>query len=233
MDAAKSANGILKKGGPLEIDTDFRDSNDASTVNGIPTSATPASSTTSAAAAAVAASAIMNGMIDSDDDRSSQGPLLGSKRYDESEDSDSEENNLSFEQLKNELIVLKRKKKELKNAQVNENQVLNPAPSLLGYTESTGTGCGFGSGMLGGDASPEDSADHWRVMGLLEASKKRAKTVIEMFLPSVFGLRRLIRVGTVAYCGAVQCGVVWCGEVLCTALHFVLYCPICFPTICF
>lgn len=203
MDAGKGANGILKKGGPLEIDTDFRDSIDTSTVNGLPlavsgisTSATPASSTTSAAAA-VAASAIMNGMIDSDDDRSSQGPLIGSKRYDESEDSDSEENNLSFEQLKNELIVLKRKKKELKNAQVNESQVLNPAPSLLGYTESTGTGCGFGSGMLGGDASPEDSADHWRVMGLLEASKKRAKTVIEKFLPSVFGLRRLIRVSPV------------------------------------
>jgi hypothetical protein len=207
MDAGKGANGILKKGGPLEIDTDFRDSIDTSTVNGLPlavsgisTSATPASSSTSAAAA-VAASDIINGMIDSDDDRSSQGPLIGSKRYDESEDSDSEENNLSFEQLKNELIVLKRKKKELKNAQVNESHVLNPAPSLMGYTESTGTGCGFGSGMLGGDASPEDSADHWRVMGLLEASKKRAKTVIEMFLPSVFGLRRLIRVGTVMkYC---------------------------------
>lgn len=210
MDAAKGANGILKKGGPLEIETDCRDSIDASTVNGIPlavsgipSSATPASSTASAAAAAVAASAIMNGMIDSDDDRSSQGPLTGSKRYDESEDSDSEENNRSFEQLKNELIVLKRKKKEQKNAQVNESQVLNPAPSLLGYTESTGTGYGFGSGMLGGDTSPEDSADHWRVMGLLEASKKRAKTVIEMFLPSVFGLRRLIRVGFVVWCSVV------------------------------
>lgn len=214
MDAGKGANGILKKGGPLEIDTDFRDSIDASTVNGVPlavsgvsTSPAPASSTISAAAA-VAASAIMNGMVDSDDDRSSQGPLIGSKRYDESEDSDSEENNLSFEQLKNELIVLKRKKKELKSAQVNESQVLNPAPSLLGYTESTGAGCGFGSGMLGGDASPEDSADHWRVMGLLEASKKRAKTVIEMFLPSVFGLRRLIRVSTVAKYCVVKCGVV-------------------------
>jgi hypothetical protein len=217
MDTGKGANGILKKGGPLEIDTDFRDSIDTSTLNGLPlavsgihSSATPASSTTSAAA--VAASAIMNGMIDSDDDRSSQGPLIGSKRYDESEDSDSEENNLSFEQLKNELIVLKRKKKELKNAQVNESQVLNPAPSLVGYAESTGTGCGFGSGMLGGDASPEDSADHWRVMGLLEASKKRAKTVIEMFLPSVFGLRRLIRVSPVKYC------VVWCDVMTCVVL---------------
>lgn len=120
-------------------------------------------------------------MIDSDDDR-------GSKKYD-SEDSDSEENNLSFEQLKNELIVLKRKKKETKIAQVNENQVLNSSR----FTETTGPGYGFGSGIVGGEASPEDSADHWRVMGLLEASKKRAKTVVEMFLPSVFGLRRLIR----------------------------------------
>ena len=154
-------------------------------------------------------------MIDSDDDR-------GSKKYD-SEDSDSEENNLSFEQLKNELIVLKRKKKETKIAQVHENQVLNSTR----FTETTGPGYGFGSGIVGGEASPEDSADHWRVMGLLEASKKRAKTVVEMFLPSVFGLRRLIRVGDVLYCTVLYCTVLYCTVLYCTVLYCtVLYCTV-------
>ena len=248
MDIAKGESGTLRKSLLLETENDPRNSIDVPLVNSIvqpvsniPVSApaspasptptptpTPTAASAAAAAAVLAVSTIMNGMVDSDEDRSLPGPLMSSRKYD-SENSDSEENNLSFEQLKNELIVLKRKKKELKITQVNENQVLNSTPSLLGYAEASGPGYGFGSGIVGGEPSPEDSVDHWRVMGLLEASKKRAKTVVEMFLPSVFGLRRLLRVHAVLCCAVlcgVLCGVVWCGVLCCVVWCGVVWCGV-------
>ena len=45
-----------------------------------------------------------------------------------------------------------------------------------------------------GEETPEDLDDYWRVMEVLEPSKKKAKTVVELFLPSIHTLRKLIRV---------------------------------------
>lgn len=105
--------------------------------------------------------------------------------YDEDE-KDRGENNLSFEQLKNELVIHKRNKKEKKMVNINENPVQRAAP--FGSIDAV---CAID---CTGKASPEEDADYWRMMGILDPSKKRAKTVVELFLPSVHAIRRLVRV---------------------------------------
>jgi hypothetical protein len=111
--------------------------------------------------------------------------MMVNKNYDEDE-KDKEENNLSFEQLKHELIIHKRKKKEKKMVKINENPTKCLMPSPSETPDSTL--------RMVGEPSPEDGVDYWRVMGLLDTPRKRAKTVVEMFLPSVQTMRRLIRV---------------------------------------
>jgi hypothetical protein len=123
--------------------------------------------------------------LDIDDEKSMVSHMMETKNYDEDE-KDKEENNLSFEQLKHELIIHKRKKKEKKMVKINEN----PTKCLMPSPSDTPDG----TLQLMGEASLEDGVDYWRVMGLLDAPRKRAKTVVEMFLPSVHTLRRFIRV---------------------------------------
>lgn len=130
-------------------------------------------------------SALRSSPLDLDDEKAMMTLMMDSKKYDEDE-KDKEENNLSFEQLKHELIIHKRKKKEKKMVKINENPTKCLMPSLSDTPD--------GTMQLLGDACPEDGVDYWRVMSLLDAPRKRAKTVVEMFLPSVYTMRRLIRV---------------------------------------
>ena len=106
--------------------------------------------------------------------------------YDDDDEENREENNLSFEQLKNELIIHKRKKKD-NNKKVKINEITDKS---LKPTEAE---CTI---RFVGEETPEDTDDYWRMISLLEPFKQKAKTVVELFLPSIHTLRKFLRVRT-------------------------------------
>ena len=109
--------------------------------------------------------------------------------YGDDDDKDREENNLSFEQLKNELIIHKRKKKDSKKVKINEAtdkvvksvSIPTEAECTIRFVE---------------EETAADTDDYWRMISLLEPVKQKAKTVVQLFLPSIHTLRKFLRVRT-------------------------------------
>lgn len=89
----------------------------------------------------------------------------------------------SFEDLKKEYTKNKKLKKENeKIVRINENTNFKNS-NFSPHREP----------ILIGNVENYDLCDYWRVMGSLDENKKRAKNVVELFLPSVKKLRKLIR----------------------------------------
>ena len=126
---------------------------------------------------------------DNNDDNQYSPINKDSMGYGDDDDKDREENNLSFEQLKNELIIHKRKKKDSKKVKINEatDKVVK---SVLISTEAE---CTI---RFVGEETPADTDDYWRMISLLEPFKQKAKTVVQLFLPSIHTLRKFLRVRT-------------------------------------
>jgi len=94
----------------------------------------------------------------------------------------------SFEDLKKEYTKNKKMKKEnekKKSVRINDNAARFVSEVDKSFQRMKPT--------LVGNVETVDQCDYWRVMGSLDEGKRRAKNVVELFLPSVKILRKQIR----------------------------------------